>query len=96
MGDLANLKMLAESVLLLHSQDFTQKIEIFFIAWFFIRRTIAGHFKKIEDGLSNVAGEVSKLGESLSRVESNHSQRLNNLERWQSEVKGGKSAASNS
>lgn len=78
--DLDLLHYLGEFLLTLHNQDFTQKIEIFVIAWFFIRRTIAGHFNKIESALGNVANQVEKLGESLERVETNHSVRLTKLE----------------
>lgn len=74
------LSYLGETLLFLHNQDFTQKIEIFVIAWFFIRRTIAGHFNKIEEALGNVAVQVKKLGESLERLETDHSVRLTNLE----------------
>jgi hypothetical protein len=79
--DYTSLRWLSESILVLHNQDLTQKIEIFVIAWFFIRRTISGHFAKIETALGNVADQVEKLGLSLQRLESDHSTRLLILEK---------------
>jgi len=67
--------------------DISQKITIFMIVWWFVKRTISEHFKKVEDGLAHVAKNVSDLKDALTEVEHNHSMRLGNLESSVSDLK---------
>ena len=60
--------------------DLTQKITVFLVAWFFIKRTVKEHFVKIETGLQAVATNVSELKQELVKIQLDHSSKIDALQ----------------
>lgn len=65
----------------------SEKIVVFFMAWFFVKRTITQHLSKIEVGLATVAQNLGDLKEALTKVETSHSTRIQALESGVKELK---------
>ena len=57
-----------------------EKLTVFMVAWFFVRRAMKEHLGKIETGLASVALNLGELKEALTRVETIHSTKIDNLE----------------
>lgn len=67
-----------------------EKITTFMVAWYFVRKTIKGHFTAIEGALSNLNTSISDLRKAMLEVETAHSSRLNRLETEVENLKGAK------
>ena len=65
-----------------------EKLTVFMVAWFFVKRAMKEHLGKIETGLASVAMNLGELKEALTRVESIHSTKINNLEAGLNNLKG--------
>lgn len=61
--------------------DLSQKIFVFAVAWSIVRKTIKTHLEKIEKGLGDVAKSVQELNAAMTRLESNHENRIVKLEK---------------
>lgn len=62
--------------------DLTEKIIIIAVCFWYIKKTFKHHFDNVERGLTKVATSLTDLGNSLARIEMNHSQRIEALEKW--------------
>jgi hypothetical protein len=78
--DFGPFKFLGEQLFFLHGQDFFQKLEIFAIAWVFVRLTFSGHMKRIEKALFCLSGEVSLLRKAVTNLEVTIPQRIDSVE----------------
>jgi len=78
--DFVSIEFIKELLSETAKADLTEKLLIFGVAWWIVSRKVTEHFKKIESSLTAVATSVSKLNESMIRVESSHSERLKTLE----------------
>lgn len=61
--------------------DLSQKVFLFSLAWFIVRKTINQHLSKIESSLSSLAQSVGQLKESIVRLELNHDNRIVKIEK---------------
>jgi hypothetical protein len=59
---------------------FTEKLTVFMIAWWFVKRGMKEHLGKIESGLTAVATNVGELKEAMTKIETAHSTRIGALE----------------
>lgn len=57
-----------------------EKITTFMVAWYFVRKTIKGHFSAIETALKNINLSVGELKTAMTNVETAHAARLQKLE----------------
>lgn len=57
-----------------------EKLAVFFIVWYFVRKTIKQHFDNIEIGLFKVTDAVTALKDTMEDIEQAHLQRIENLE----------------
>lgn len=57
-----------------------EKIIVFLVVWYFVRKTISKHFRSIENGLAVIAQTVRELQFSLEEIEDSHVKRIEKLE----------------
>lgn len=84
----AIFSMLRSSLSEAAHSDLTEKITVFLIAWWFVKRTIKEHFSRIEAGLNAVADNVNDLKVAMTQVEMNHSARISALEKGVDNLSG--------
>jgi hypothetical protein len=60
--------------------EFAQSFLLFIVAWTIMRRTIAGHFEKIEMQLGRVSDTVESLADAMKDMENKQTQRISLLE----------------
>lgn len=60
--------------------ELSQRLIVFMIIWFVVRRSIRGHFVSIEEGLKEVAHSVNELSCNMLKLETAHAARLEKLE----------------
>lgn len=63
-----------------HGGGTLEKIIAFVVCWTFVKRGMKDHLSKIESGLTEMSSNLKKLTESLTRIEQDHSKRLDDLE----------------
>ena len=63
-----------------HGGSTLEKIVAFVACWTFVKRGMKDHLNKIEAGLTEMSSNLKKLTESLTRIEQDHSKRLDVLE----------------
>lgn len=71
-------------IMSVHNQDFTQKLELFIIAWVVVRRTVNKHFTQVEKSMQAVVEELSAMRSTIQQVVqamANHSERIQGLEK---------------
>ena len=60
--------------------DLTQKLIVFYVMWRVVKKTIAEHFKNVENGLEKVALKVEDIGNKMASIEQAHATRIGALE----------------
>lgn len=77
MSELEILKMVFDSAT---GTPIGEKLTTFMVAWYFVRKTIKGHFSAIEKSLEKINDNLGDLKDTMEDLEASHSVRLEALE----------------
>lgn len=58
----------------------TEKITVFMVAWFFVKRAMVEHLGKVESSLKQVSDSVTRMENTLTSVRENHESKIERLE----------------
>lgn len=86
MSELEILKMVFDTAT---GTPIGEKLTTFLIAWYFVRKTIKGHFTAIEGSLEKINDNLTDLKDTVSDLEASHNDRLEAVEKDVKQLKEG-------
>ena len=78
---------ISENISAAAKSSLMEKLVVFGIIWFFVKKTFKNHLQNIQDNLENLVDSVKSLENAIVRLETNHTQRLNELEKEVIDIK---------